>query len=138
MFSGTGGAGGGSPLPSWHTARPLAFAGAALRDPRLTDAGERSREIVRIVGALRFLRQITPGARPQGAPAEVAAIQSAAPEAAALFFNPEQVRGGVRQSAWDFRQSPEATAMGLLAVCEVLESLREVSAPPRGTASEQR
>lgn len=95
-----------APLPSWHAARPLAFAATMLGDPRLTDPSETSREIVRLLASLRFLRQLTAG-EAEGH----------------MYADSARAAGGVRIAPWDQRMPVDATAMTLLAVCETLRSL---------------
>jgi hypothetical protein len=45
--------------------------------------------------------------------------------------DPAMAAGGVRASLWDSKESPEATALGLITVCNTLESLGAMTAPPR-------
>ncbi len=77
-----------------------------MGDARLTDAEEELREITRVLASLRFLRQL--------AADEDVVWASAAPR---------EAMWGVRAALWDQRQTPEATAMTLLAICETLDSL---------------
>lgn len=97
---------GGASLPTWATARPAALCATMLGDPRLTTPGEAPGEAVRLVGAMRFLRQLS------------------AREAECAFYpRASLARGGVRAAAWDQRMPPEASAMTLLSLCEFLRSL---------------
>lgn len=102
---------GGLPYPTWHTARPVSFLAAMLGDPRLTDAEERPRQIARLMGSLRYLRQLSAD--------EFATIG---------FVEPKRTIWGVRSAAWDQRQPVEATAITLIAVCETLRSFDRIAA----------
>jgi hypothetical protein len=95
-----------TPAPTWHTSRVAAFMATMMGDARLTDAEEELREITRVLASLRFLRQL--------AADEDVVWASAAPR---------EAMWGVRAALWDQRQTPEATAMTLLAICETLDSL---------------
>lgn len=99
------------PLPTWQAARPLAFVATMLGDPRLTEDKELASETVRLLEALRYLRQLT----------------AEEPEAH-MYKDPARAIGGVRASVFDQRMPPEATAMTLMAVCETIKSLDEIKA----------
>jgi hypothetical protein len=99
-------------LPSWHGARPLAFIAAMLGDERLTADREVGGELVRLLSALRYLRQLTVS------------------EVEARMLGPGSL-GGVRASLWDQRTPPEAAAMTLLAVTRTLRSLEAIGARRR-------
>jgi hypothetical protein len=101
----------GATMPTWHTARPLAFCATALGDPRLTEDHEIPSELGRVLASLRFLRQLTAGQ------AE-----------AHMYRHPAAAIGGVRASLWDQRMPPEATALTLIAVTETLRSLQAIEA----------
>ncbi|MBK7404035.1 MAG: hypothetical protein IPJ41_05250 [Phycisphaerales bacterium] len=104
---------GGVSLPTWSSARPVAFLATMLGEPRLTTAGEVQGEAVHLVAAMRFLEQLTPG------------------EAECRFFpDPGLARGGIRASVWDHRMPPEASAMALLTACEFLRSVEHVKPAP--------
>lgn len=104
-----------NPLPSWHSARPLAFIATMLGDPRLTDDAEFWKELPRLLDALRFLRQL------------------AADEASGFMFaDPRAAEGGVRSALWDQRMPVDATAMTLLAVVETMQSVEAFGARQRG------
>ena len=93
-------------LPTWATARPIALCATMLGDPRLTTQAEASGEIVRLVQAIRFLRQLS------------------AREADCAFYpRPELAMGGIRAALWDHTMPPEATAMTLLAMTEFVRSI---------------
>ena len=105
---------GGLSLPTWNSARPIAFAATMLRDPRLTTPEEMPGEVVRLIDAMRFLQQLAAG-----------------PAVAAFSGRPELVRGGVRAAVWDPHQPPEATALAMLATAELLCSLDTVERASR-------
>ncbi len=108
---------GGLSLPTWNTARPVAFLATMLGDPRLTTAQEMPGEVGRLIDAMRFLQQLSAG------------------EAVCAFSpRPELVRGGIRAAVWDPRQPPEATALTLLAVVELLDSLDTLEEAARARA----
>ncbi len=101
-------------LPTSQSLRPLAFLATMMGDARLTDASERPMQVARMLRSLRFVRQL--------------AMDEVACHAAA---NPSMALMGVRAATWDMRQSPEATALALLTVCNSLESLAAMS-PAKG------
>ncbi|QKK09558.1 MAG: hypothetical protein HND58_16235 [Planctomycetota bacterium] len=105
---------GGLSLPTWNSARPIAFAATMLRDPRLTTPEEMPGEVVRLIDAMRFLQQLAAG-----------------PAVAAFSGRPELVRGGIRAAVWDPHQPPEATALAMLATAELLRSLDTVERAAR-------
>jgi hypothetical protein len=96
----------GNPYPTWQSVRPLPFLATMLADSRLTDEGERMKELSRLMGSVRFLRQLC---------ADVASGHMYPARGRAMW--------GVRAAAWDQRQPIEATAMGLIGVCEVLRAV---------------
>ncbi len=102
-------------LPTSQSLRPLAFLATMLGDRRLTDASERPRQLSKMLGALRFVRQL-------------------AMDEHSMFcaVDPGMAKMGIRACAWDFRQSPEASALGLLTVCGALESIADMADQPRG------
>ncbi len=109
-----------NPLPSWQSARPLAFIAAMLGDPRLTDAKEAPGELARLLASLRFLRQL-----------------SASEAEGHMYPNPDRALWGVRASLWDQRQPIEATALTLMTVCETLRSLEARKNRPQMNADER-
>jgi hypothetical protein len=97
-----------NPLPTWQSVRPIIFLAQMARDKRLTDPGnEKLAEISRLLGSMRFLRQLMLD-----------------DDSAYSAENPRATIGGIRSSLWDQRQPVEATALTLMAVCEVLRTLR--------------
>jgi hypothetical protein len=112
-------------LPTWQSARPLAFIATMLADDRLTTPDEFNEELVRLLTALRFLRQL-----------------QADESTMWMYPNRDRALGGVRAAAWDQRMPIDASAMTLLAVCETLKSLEKRAAaaakppspPPPATA----
>lgn len=102
-----------SPYPTWHGARPLAFVATMLGDQRLTEPGERARETVRLMQAIRFIRQLQ------------------VDEAAAWAYpNPAKAIGGIRSAPWDFSQPVDASAMSLMFITETIKSLDALAAQP--------
>ena len=99
-------------LPTWQCARPLAFVATMLRDPRLTEPQERSAELVKLLAALRFLRQLQ--------------VDDAS---AWLYAEPAKAVGGIRASVWDSALPLDASSMTLLCVTEALRSLNELAKP---------
>lgn len=101
---------GGSPLPTWQSARPAALMATMLGDPSLTRgtlaSGEIAPQLLRLSDALRFVRQLTAEER-----------------IAHMYAQPESAIGGVRVSLWDQDMPLTASALGLIAVTESLESL---------------
>lgn len=95
-------------LPSWQSARPLAFVATMLGDPRLTDDDEVAQETVRLLSSLRWLRQLM-----------------VKDEEMHMFRDRDLALGGVRLALWDQRLSLEASALTLLTVVEALESLEK-------------
>lgn len=99
------------PIPTWQSARPMAFIATMLGDARLTDPGEVSGEVIRLLTGLRFLRQL-----------------QADETAMWMYPSRERALGGIRASLWDQSMPIEASAMTLLAVCQTLESLEKQAA----------
>lgn len=98
------------PLPSWHTARPVAMAAAMLGDPRLTTDEEFAGELMSLLSSLRFLRQLT-----------------ADESGTRMYANPARAMGGVRAALWDQRMPIEATSITLIGVLDAIESLEAVA-----------
>ncbi len=96
---------GGTPLPTWQTARAASAMGALLLDERLTTPNERAGEFLKLLRTLRFLRQLT--------------VDDGL---AHLLADPAQAAGGVRAAPWDQRQPSVATSLTLLAVCDALDA----------------
>jgi hypothetical protein len=100
------GAKGATVLPTWQTARPLVFIAAMLPDTRLTKDDERLPEIARLVGTMRFLRQLQMDDGTMW-----------------MCQNRRKSFGGIRGSLWDQRMPADASAMTLMAACEVLRAI---------------
>jgi hypothetical protein len=100
---GTGG------MPTWASARALTAAALMLGDARLTPASERTSEIVRIIEAIRFSRQLMMDG-----------------ESSWAAVRPDYAAGAIRSAPFDWSCPPDATSMTLLAVCETVESLRKM------------
>ncbi len=113
VFSGTG-----APLPTWHSLRGLAYGGVALQDARLVGVGDRLPLVAKLVSGARFARQL-----------------ALDPPAAHLAARRSTVAWGVRAAVWDFKQPVSASAMGLVAISEMLDGL---GAMGRAEASPER
>jgi hypothetical protein len=100
------GAGG---MPTWASARALMAAALMLGDGRLTPASDRTSEIVRIIEAIRFSRQLMMDG-----------------ESSWAAVRPDYAAGAIRSAPFDWSCPPDATSMTLLAVCETVESLRKM------------
>ncbi|HEX8878348.1 MAG TPA: hypothetical protein VF777_16510 [Phycisphaerales bacterium] len=94
------------PLPSAQTVRVAAGLAAMLAEPRLTPAGERGREIVRLVPVLRFTRQL------MGDDVH-----------ATMFADPFRAKWGVRNALWDQRMTSDAAALALITLDEAIAGL---------------
>lgn len=100
------GSGAGVPaMPTWQTLRPVAWLAEMLGDPRLTSDEEVRDEVLRLLGSLRFARQL-----------------AVDPSVSHMFRDPGRARGGVRLALWDQTASLDATSMGLIGVCRALRS----------------
>ncbi len=93
-------------LPTWQTARAVAFLATMLGDDRLTSPSERPEQIAKLIGAVRYLRQL-----------QVDRTLTW------MVSEPSFAIGGVRASTLDQTVSMDATSMTLLAVLELLRSL---------------
>ncbi|MDX9912442.1 MAG: hypothetical protein RBS39_11480 [Phycisphaerales bacterium] len=102
---------GGERLPDWQTLRPLAAMVDMLADDRFTPSADRPMELVRILDALRFVRQlqITPDA------------MWASGDAGAF-------PGALRGSPWTSAPRVPPTAYALITAVELERSLAEMSA----------
>lgn len=108
---GGGRSGGGAQLPTWQSARPLAFIATMLADPRLTEPAERTREIVHLMQAFRFLRQLQTD------------------ESSVWMYDDAPLAlGAIRVAPWDFSLPLDPTSMVLLATVELLDSLDRLEA----------
>lgn len=98
------------PLPTWHTARALAFIASALPDPRLTPTADRPREIARLLQGVRFLRQL------------------ASDDASSwMESRPTTAAGGIRAAPWDPAMPIDATSMTLLTLNHTISSLEQAA-----------
>jgi hypothetical protein len=112
VFSAGARPGAPTPLPTWQSARPIAFLASMLADERLTPRADRPLELARLVGALRFLRQLQV-------------------DDATLWMcqNSRRALGGIRSAAWDQHLASDASAMTLLALVEAMRALDAMAAP---------
>ncbi|MBX3406635.1 MAG: hypothetical protein KF869_07710 [Phycisphaeraceae bacterium] len=108
---------GRSPLPTWQSARPLAFIATMLRDDRLTDPHERMTELVKLLEAIRFIRQL-----------------QADDSIGWMALDPAAAVGGVRAAPWDFTLPPDATSLSLLLLTEAIRSLDALTKPAESPA----
>jgi hypothetical protein len=99
-----------NPYPTSQSLRPLSFLATMCGDERLTDRSEALGEVAKLVHGLRFVRQLS---------MDEYALYIAA--------DPFLAKWGIRASLWDQRQSPEATALGLITICEALESFHTIA-----------
>ncbi|MCC7409114.1 MAG: hypothetical protein IT442_13690 [Phycisphaeraceae bacterium] len=101
-----------APTPDWRSANVLAFLSLALRQPGVVSVDQQPRWVLGCGLAARFLGQL------------MFAEQS-------LYYirSPQDVLGGVRPALWDNRLSTAPTAMALLAVTELQETLRALESP---------
>jgi hypothetical protein len=95
-----------NPLPSWSTARVTPLLAGMLKHPSFTPESERTAELVRLIGCLRFLRQLTAD--------EVLGW---------CVVDPTPMLGGVRAATWDLRQPIEASAFTLLTIKATIEAI---------------
>jgi len=93
-------------LPGAATARPAAFIAGAIADDRLTTPEERPRQLARILGALRFLRQL-----------------QADETSAWMYADRARALGGVRAAPWDHKMAAEASVYTLLAYSRTIAAL---------------
>lgn len=99
------------PLPTWQSARLVAFLGTMLGEPVLTSKAERGIEVVRLLRAARFLRQLQ------------------IDDSLGWMCNDAvMAKGGLRNATWDQRTQADATAMGLMAVLEIIKGIEKASA----------
>lgn len=96
---------GTTPLPTWQSARVLAFAAIAMRDERLTERQEALREVSLMLRGIRFLRQLQCDEQ-TGWTGRISPL----------------VMGGMRASPWDSTMPPDATSLSLLTISEALVS----------------
>jgi len=112
---------GTTPLPTWHSLRPLAFIATMLGRDELTqraagdDPGEWPMELVNVMESLRFILQLSAGL-----------------EETHMYARPGLARYGVRASLWDQSMPTEASALALLTVCETLDAIRSKRAAQTG------
>lgn len=111
---------GGAALPTWQSMRVVTLAAWMLGDARLTSPSEVVPEVSRLLGAMEFLRRL-------------AADESTCH----MYPSPSRAMWGVRVATWDQRMTPEASAMGLIAVSEVLSSVARIAdrSPSSSTAN---
>ncbi|MFT3685614.1 MAG: hypothetical protein QM783_11910 [Phycisphaerales bacterium] len=99
------------PLPTWQTAQLVAFLGTMLGEPELTTKAEQPGEIVRLLSAARYLRQLQ--------------VDDAM---GWMCKDPVMAKGGIRIATWDQHTRTDSTAMALLAVLEIIDGLEKAAA----------
>ncbi len=99
------------PRPTWHSVRPAVFLAQAMGDPRLTDDDEVLREVARMTRMTRFIHQLAVG-----------------DGLARIARSPTRAEGGVRAALWELEQPPEATALSLMFLTEVIRSGEKAAA----------
>lgn len=96
----------GASLPNAQSARAIAFLCALIGDSRVTNADESLRTLTNALSGVRFLRQLTMDEY-----------------SGHIASDPQIALGGVQAAAWDPSQPIEASAISLLAACEMLRGL---------------
>ncbi|MFU8827929.1 MAG: hypothetical protein ACNA8P_00675 [Phycisphaerales bacterium] len=102
---------GSTQLPTWQTLRPVALLATMLGDERLTEQDELFRQITPLTRSLRFVLQL-----------------STSDAEGHMYPVPSRAIGGLRLATWDQTVSVDATSLGLLVLCEVLDALEKRSA----------
>lgn len=104
----------GNPLPTWQSLRPLGLLATMLGDEWLTPGtigtGEVQEQLIETLDMIRFVKQLTAEQR-----------------LGHMYADPDLAFGGVRASLWDQSMPLSASAIGLTAACETLESLERIS-----------
>jgi len=101
---------GSTQLPTWQSLRPIAIAATMLGDERLTDDEELFAQLTPLLRAMRFVMQLSVD-RAEGHNYPV----------------PERAMGGLRLSIWEQTVSIDATSLGLIAICELLDAMESRS-----------
>lgn len=101
---------GSTQLPTWQGIRAIAFAATMMGDARLTEPQELFPQISGLIRSMRFIVQLT-----------------ASEAEGHMYPDAERAMGGVRLALWDQTVSVDATCLGLLAICEMLNSLEKRS-----------
>jgi hypothetical protein len=97
---------GSTQLPTWQGLRAIGIAATMLGDEQLTDREELFPQINRLIRSMRFVMQL-----------------SVSEAEGHMYPEAERAIGGIRLALWDQTVSVDATALGLLAICEMLDSL---------------
>ncbi|MBI1190405.1 MAG: hypothetical protein GC200_06975 [Tepidisphaera sp.] len=97
---------GGGVRPTWQSARGSLLLAGMLGDGRLTGKGEILPQVVKLVGSLRYLRQLTVDE-----------------SLGWIAVDPARAEWTVRPALWEMKSSPEAGAMVLLSVTRSLEAM---------------
>lgn len=99
-------------MPTSDSAGTVAFLATMTGDGRITDPGERAKELSRLLSTLRFLRQISMD--------EYSCYSGQ---------KPEQAMWGVKRSPTELELRPGDSAMTLIAVCETLRAIEAMKKP---------
>jgi len=99
-------------LPTASTLRVISAMAMLLGDRRLTSDEEFLTELARVRRSLRFVVQLM-----------------FREQEAYLARSPDRAIGGVRSALWDPTMSIDATAMGVLTICEALEAVADRAKP---------
>lgn len=111
----------GAALPNAQSGRAIAYLCAIVGDSRVTNAEESLGELTHALAGVRFLRQLTMD------------------DASAYFaIEPDVAIGGVQSAAWDPSQPIEATALSLMAACEMLNGLDTMAKLPASDPGRER
>lgn len=97
---------GSTQLPTWQGIRAIAFAATMLGDKRLTESQELFPQINGLIRSMRFIVQL-----------------SASEAEGHMYPDAERAQGGIRLALWDQTISVDATSLGLVAICEMLDAL---------------
>lgn len=130
----------GKPMPTWQGLRPITFAAAALRDDRMTPQPQRMSELAKLLGSLRFTRQLVTdescgwagGVEDQtlaNSAETLPASSVGTPWSTQPPIPPPTMLWGVKAAPWDHRLPLDASVAGLLALSESLRSLEAFSRP---------
>jgi hypothetical protein len=109
----------GKPMPTWQGLRPLTFVASTLRDSELTPADARMSELAKLLGGLRFARQLmTDESAGWAGGLEPARSQGDAPVPTMLW--------GTKAAPWDHRLPLDASVAGVLLLSETVRSLESM------------
>lgn len=99
-------------MPTWQMLRPFAGAVEMLRDPGMTEQGERVGQLSRAMAGARFVMQLQAGDA-------VGVVVGGGSGGGA------KVVGGVRAAVWDQRQPREATSLAIVGLVGLGDAIRD-------------